>query len=64
MIEKQTILSIMDYGCIVRGDCEKQNALHLKRLQNQKQSNAHYPQGKSQELYTIHVIETNAAAFK
>ena len=35
MIEKQTILSIMDYGCIVWGDCEKQNALHLKRLQNQ-----------------------------
>lgn len=25
----------MDYGCIVWGDCGKQNAQHLERLQNQ-----------------------------
>ena len=25
----------MDYGCIVWGDCGKQNALHLERLRNQ-----------------------------
>ena len=34
-IYKQTILPIMDYGCIVWGDSGKQNALHLERLQNQ-----------------------------
>ena len=34
-IYKQTILPVMDYGCIVWGDCGKQNALHLERLQNQ-----------------------------
>ena len=32
---KQTILPIMDYGCIAWGDCGKQNVLHLERLQNQ-----------------------------
>ena len=34
-IYKQTILPIMDYGCVVWGDCGKQNAQHLERLQNQ-----------------------------
>ena len=34
-IYKQTILPLMDYGCIVWGDCGKQNAQHLERLQNQ-----------------------------
>ena len=33
-IHKQTILQIMDYGCIVRGDGGKQNALHLDRHPN------------------------------
>ena len=32
---KQTIPPIFDYGCIVLGDCDKQNALRLERLQNQ-----------------------------
>ena len=34
-IYKQTILPLMDYGCIVWGDCGKQNAQYLERLQNQ-----------------------------
>ena len=34
-IYKQTILPLMDYGCIIWGDCGKQNAQHLERLQNQ-----------------------------
>lgn len=34
-IHKQTILPIVDYGCIVRGDCGKNNSQRLERLQNQ-----------------------------
>ena len=34
-IYKQTILPLMDYGCIVWGDCGKQDAQRLERLQNQ-----------------------------
>ena len=32
---KQMILPIVDYGCIVWGDCEKNNSQRLERLQNQ-----------------------------
>ena len=34
-IYKQTFLPIMDYGCIIWGDCVKQNVRQLKCLQNQ-----------------------------
>ena len=34
-IYKQTILPIVDYGCIVWGDCGKNNSQRLERLQNQ-----------------------------
>ena len=34
-IYKQMILPIMDYRCVVWDDCCKQNAQHLKGLQNQ-----------------------------
>ena len=34
-IYKQTVLPILDYGCIVWGDCGKRNAQRLERLQNQ-----------------------------
>lgn len=33
-IYKQTILPVLDYGCIVWGQCSKQNAGRLERLQN------------------------------
>ena len=33
-IYKQTILTILDYSCLVGGDCGKQNAQRLERLQN------------------------------
>ena len=46
----------MDYGCIVRGGGGKRNALHLERLPNHAMRIFH--------LYTIYVIETNAAIFK
>lgn len=34
-IYKQTILPSVDYGCMVWGDCGKQNTLHLECVQNQ-----------------------------
>ena len=34
-IYKQTILPTVDYGCIVWGDCAKNNSQRLERLQNQ-----------------------------
>ena len=32
-IYKQTVLSLLDYGCTVWGECSKENALCLERLQ-------------------------------
>ena len=53
----------MDYGCIVWGDCGKQNALH-QFFAPRASSKRSYAWGKSQDLYTIHAIETNAAINK
>lgn len=34
-IYKQTVLPLLDYGCVVWGECSKENAQRLERLQNQ-----------------------------
>ena len=34
-IYKQTLLPLLDYGCVVWGECSKENAQRLERLQNQ-----------------------------
>ena len=33
-IYKQTVLPLLDYGCVVWGDCGKENSKRLERLQN------------------------------
>ena len=33
-IYKQTVLPLLDYGCVVWGECSKENAQCLERLQN------------------------------
>ena len=34
-IYKQTVLPLLNYGCVVWGECSKENAQRLERLQNQ-----------------------------
>ena len=51
-IYKQTVLPIFDYGGIVWGDCGKQNAQRLERLQNQ--AHAYLFSCSSQILYSGH----------
>ena len=33
-IYKQTVLPLLDYGCVLWGECSKENAQRLERLQN------------------------------
>ena len=60
-IYKQTILPLMDYGCIVWGDCGKQNAQHLERLQNQAMR---IILSANHKTCTQHMRSNNAAFFK
>ena len=51
MISKQTVLPLLDYGCVIWIDCGKGNAERLERLQNQAMRIILHAD-KSKDMYT------------